>query len=320
MHIGPTQDDDDDDICKRCHEAYDMPDGAEPTPYCNQCAHELVEEQCEQIAALTKERDEAVKELAGHKRHTPDGCIVCDTMTTYQERIAALTEERDYLQEQLSECTLQRAAFEQARNSEHELAESIRKQRDAAVAEMVRVRGVDRQPGGALALPPEREIQKAEDVQRCEACVSGADDSALVAELRRDQDSMIHQIALRNERVAALERELAGKQCPTCGGAMDKDGCTECRPQDERIAVLEAEVADFKANNRYQHGYGDGERDAKKHAHERILALEAQIATALVIVGTTTDCQCQGDAACLWCKVRAALEVRECEAAMEKRL
>jgi hypothetical protein len=55
---------------------------------------------------------------------------------------------------------------------------------------------------------------------------------------------------------------------------MDKDGCIECRPQVERIAVLKAEVADFKANNRYQHGYGDGERDAKKHAHERIAALE----------------------------------------------
>lgn len=30
--------------CQRCHELYMLRDGEEPTKYCDQCAHEIVEE------------------------------------------------------------------------------------------------------------------------------------------------------------------------------------------------------------------------------------------------------------------------------------
>lgn len=37
-------------------------------------------------------------------------------------------------------------------------------------------------------------------------------------------------------RIAQLERELAGGECPTCAGPMDRDGCIECRKSDVRHA------------------------------------------------------------------------------------
>ena len=42
----------------------------------------------------------------------------------------------------------------------------------------------------------------------------------------------------------------------------------------ERDEALK-DVAEFKANNRYQRGYGDGERDERKRSEQRIRAAEA---------------------------------------------
>lgn len=38
--------------CKRCHEPMMLRDGCEPTPYCDNCAHALVEEHETEIARL----------------------------------------------------------------------------------------------------------------------------------------------------------------------------------------------------------------------------------------------------------------------------
>lgn len=42
-----------------------------------------------------------------------------------------------------------------------------------------------------------------------------------------------------------------------------------------------------------------------------VMAIDAQagkIRQALLLIGTQTDCQCQGEADCRWCKIRRTLE------------
>ncbi len=44
--------------CARCHETFDVPFDKEPTKYCHDCAHFVVEELEAKLEQVTKERDE----------------------------------------------------------------------------------------------------------------------------------------------------------------------------------------------------------------------------------------------------------------------
>jgi hypothetical protein len=51
------------------------------------------------------------------------------------------------------------------------------------------------------------------------------------------------------KEIERLRRELSGKQCPTCAGPMDKDGCIECREDDIKYDKLEDEVKRLRGEN-----------------------------------------------------------------------
>jgi uncharacterized Zn ribbon protein len=54
--------------CARCHEEYALRDGQEPTEFCDECAHKVIDELRAQLRAAQTEAEGAKAELAHKKK------------------------------------------------------------------------------------------------------------------------------------------------------------------------------------------------------------------------------------------------------------
>jgi hypothetical protein len=113
--------------CKNCGACYALRDGYEQTPYCDECAHNLVESMQQEIEALKAEveRDKKLLEEFGRFRGvliTKDG--LCDQIEKLQSSLAAAQEERNHNADVAIELKLDLA---ESKKRERELVEFVKK-------------------------------------------------------------------------------------------------------------------------------------------------------------------------------------------------
>lgn len=89
-----------------------------------------------------------------------------------------------------------------------------------------------------------------------------------------------------------------GKECPLCKVQENLD---------DQIAALTRKLIEQQEICASQQRELDYHGECARNTHKMIAEREERIARALTIIGTGTDCQCQGEHDCEWCQLRKVL-------------